>query len=267
MRRLFSVAAGLLLFCAAFLSFPVLASPAAQEIGIVVMHGKGGSPGRYVNLLAEALEKEGFLVANLEMPWSASRHYDVDLDAAVGEVTRALDALRAKGAKKLFVSGHSQGGVFALLYAGRHKVDGVAAIVPGGTVDVTVYLNALGAHVARARQMVAEGRGAEMAEFADYEGSRGTSPVRTKASSYLGWFDPNGAFTNRIFGQILPGVPTLFVAATRDYPGLIKMRARNFGAIPPHALKRMPEVDSDHINAPAAAAPEVIRWVREVAAQ
>jgi hypothetical protein len=29
----------------------------------------------------------------------------------------------------------------------------------------------------------------------------------------------------------------------------------------------MPEVDSDHLNAPAAAAPEVVRWVREVAAQ
>ena len=54
-----------------FLTSPALRAemPAAQ-IGIVVMHGKGGSPGRFVNGLAEALERDGFLVANLEMPWS-----------------------------------------------------------------------------------------------------------------------------------------------------------------------------------------------------
>jgi alpha-beta hydrolase superfamily lysophospholipase len=143
------------------LSQALRAAPTAQEVGIVVMHGKGGSPGRFVNVLAEALEKEGFLVANLEMPWSKKRTYDVELDAAVGELTRALDALRARGAKKLFVSGHSQGGIFALLYGGRHKVDGVVAIVPGGAVDAKVYLNAIGNHVATARQMVADGRGQE----------------------------------------------------------------------------------------------------------
>jgi uncharacterized OsmC-like protein len=168
MRNILSLATSLLLTLAPFLPQPVRAAPAAQEIGIVVMHGKGGSPGRHVVALADALEKEGFLVANIEMPWSFKRHYDIELDAAVGEVTRALDAMRAKGAKKLFVSGHSQGGIFALLYGGRHKVDGVAVIVPGGAVDSMVYLNAVGGHVARARQMIAEGRGGEKAEFADY---------------------------------------------------------------------------------------------------
>lgn len=267
MRKSLSCVAGLLLALALLLPPPVLAAPAAQEIGIVVMHGKGGRPSRYVDKLADALSKEGFLVANLEMPWSFDRQYDVELDGAIGEVTRALEAMRAKGAKKLFVSGHSQGGIFALLYGGRHKLDGVVAIVPGGTVDANVFRSNLGAHVARARQMVAEGRGAEKAEFADYEGSRGTNAVNTRASSYLGWFDPNGAFTSNVFGQILSGVPVLYVTATRDYPGLLRFRAQNFGAIPSHPMKRMPEVDSDHLNAPAAAAPEVIKWVREVAAQ
>lgn len=259
------VAAALLL--AVLLSPPLRAAPLAQEVGIVVMHGKGGSPGRFVNVLAEALEKEGFLVANIEMPWSKNRTYDVELDAAVGELTRVLEALRARGAKKLFVSGHSQGGIFALLYGGRHAVDGVVAIVPGGAVDAKVYLSAVGNHVATARQMVADGRGQEKAEFADYEGSRGTSPVRTTASSYFSWFDPSGAHTNRVFSQVLPGVPVLFVSATRDYPGLLRFRDQTYAAIPPHPLKRMPIVDSDHLNAPGAAAPEVVLWVREVVAQ
>lgn len=240
--------------------------PAAQ-IGIVVMHGKGGSPGRFVNGLAEALERDGFLVANLEMPWSGRRGYDVELDAAVGEVSRALDALRARGAKRVFVSGHSQGGLFALLYGGRQPVDGVVAIVPGGAVDNRVYLDSIGSHVATARRMLAEGRGGEKAGFADYEGSRGTSPVTTTAASYLSWFDPNGAHTNRVFGGVMAGVPVLFVAATRDYPGLLRVQDASFRAIPAHPLKRMAQVDADHLNAPAAAAPEMARWVREVAAQ
>lgn len=258
---------GIVLLLALLLSSALRAAPSPQEIGIVVMHGKGGSPGRFVNVLAEGLEKEGFLVANLEMPWSKKRTYDVELDVAVGELTRALDALRAKGAKKLFVSGHSQGGMFALLYGARHKVDGVVAIVPGGAVDTRAYLNAIGNHVATARQMVADGRGQEKAEFADYEGSRGTNPVTTTASAYLSWFDPNGAHTNRVFAQMMPGVPVLVVSATRDYPGLIRFRDQTYAAIPAHPLKRMAQVDSDHVNAPGAAVPEVVRWVREVVAQ
>lgn len=267
MKKYFSVAAVLLLLLALSIAPPLRAAATAQEIGVVIMHGKGGNPGRLVNLLADALEKEGFLVANIEMPWSGKRHYDVELDAAVGEVTQALDSLRARGAKRLFVSGHSQGGIFALLYGGRHKVDGIAAIVPGGAVDAKVYLTAIGGHVARARQMIADGRGREQTEFADYEGSRGTTPVTTTAASYLSWFDPDGAHTGRVFRQVMPGVPVLFVSATRDYPGLLRFRDQSYGAIPAHPLKQMSVVDADHLNAPAAAAPEVLRWVREVAAQ
>ena len=72
----------------------------APAIGIVVMHGKGGRPDRHVKLLAEELERKGWLVANLEMPWSGRREYDVDVAAAEKEVTAALDGMRAKGVKK-----------------------------------------------------------------------------------------------------------------------------------------------------------------------
>jgi pimeloyl-ACP methyl ester carboxylesterase len=267
MKDMFSALLAPCLGLALLLLSPVSPAAEATDIGVVVMHGKSGAPTRLVGKLADALEKEGFQVANLEMPWSSARQYDVSLEAGVGELTRALDALRAKGAKKLFVSGHSQGGIFALLYGARHKVDGVVAIVPGGAVDAKVYLNAIGAHVATARQMVTDGRGQEKAEFADYEGSRGTSPVTTTASVYLSWFDPNGAHTNRVFSQVMPGVPVLFVSATRDYPGLLRFRDQTYAAIPAHPLKRMAHVDSDHINAPGAAVPEVVRWVREVVAQ
>ena len=244
---------------------PSRAGPTAQEVGVVVMHGKGGRPESLVDVLAKALEQEGFLVASIEMPWSGARNYDVDLNAGVGEVTRALDGLRQRGARQVFVAGHSQGGIFALLYGGLHRVDGIAAIAPGGQVDVPVYLKTLGRHVAEARRMVADGQGRVVADFADYEGSRGTSGVRTSAAIYLSWFDPDGVLTSRVFGRVLAGVPVLYVSPTRDYPGLVKMRQPNFGALPPNPLTRLHEPDSDHRNAPGAAAPGVIKWIREVA--
>ena len=48
-----------------------IALPAmAQTAGVVVMHGKGGSPGRFIGEFASYLEGKDLLVANL--PYIAS---------------------------------------------------------------------------------------------------------------------------------------------------------------------------------------------------
>lgn len=97
---------------------PAIAEANPMRIGVVLMHGKGGAPTRLVADLAASLESRGWLVANLEMPWSGRRDYDVEVGAAEREVETALQGLRDKGAQKLFVAGHSQGGVFALYFGG-----------------------------------------------------------------------------------------------------------------------------------------------------
>ena len=92
-------------------------------------------------------EKKWFLVANLEMPWPGRRNYDVDVYVAEKEVESALGALRSKGAQKLLVAGHSQGGLFALYFGGTHHVDGVIAIAPAGNVANATFKEKLGASV------------------------------------------------------------------------------------------------------------------------
>lgn len=243
------------------------ATAPAPGVGVVVMHGKASSPDKAVSSLASALQSHGFQVANLEMPWSGRREYDVGLDAAVAEVTRALDAMRAKGATRLFVAGHSQGGLFAVHYGGQHKVDGIITIAPGGQVDMAGFMRTLGEHVAKAKQMVAEGQGEETATFGDYEGRRGVTRLRTTAASYLSWFDPFGAHTTRAFGRVKEGTPVLYVAATGDYPPLARVRDANFSSLPKHDASRLLMVEADHIGAASAANEQIADWIRAIAAR
>ncbi len=257
----------LLLICAV-LALPATAQTPAPSIGIVIMHGKGGAPGRLVSTLAEGLGQKGYLVANLEMPWSGRRDYDKDVAAAEQEVTAALHDLRGKGATKVFVAGHSQGGVFVTHYVSNHAVDGAVLIAPGGNVANPLFRRQLGASVDRARQMIADGKGNERAQFMDYEGSKGTSPVHTTAAIYLNWFDPDGAMNQeKSSGAMPPRIPVLFIAPRNDYPGLQRIKLAMYGALPANPLTRLYEPDADHRGAPAASLAEIVRWTAEVAAR
>lgn len=246
-----------------------IVQPAAAQspgIGIVIMHGKGGSPTKHVADLASSLEGKGYLVANLDMPWSGQRDYDANVAAAEKQVESALESLRAKGAAKLFVAGHSQGGLFALYFGGKHPVDGIVAIAPGGSVGSTIFREKLGAAVAQARQLVADGKGDEKARLLDFESSRGTFAVTTTPANYLAWFDPDGAMNQVIaMKNMNPKVPVLFIAPKGDYPGLQKIKQSMFDALPRHPLTKLYEPDATHLGAPSASLDEILRWTREAA--
>ena len=249
------------------ISVPAAAQPAPAQIGIIIMHGKGGSPAHHVAQLASGLETKGYLVANLEMPWSGGRSYDVPVAAAESEVEAALAQLRAKGAAHLFVAGHSQGGLFALYFGDRHPVDGIIAIAPGGNVASPSYREKLGDAVSRARQLAAAGKADEKTQLLDFEGSKGVYAIWCTPANYLSWFDPDGAMNElKAIKSMDPKVPVLFVAPTGDYPPLQASRQLMFGALPPHPLTRLYQPNSNHLGAPAASIEEVARWTAQVAA-
>lgn len=238
----------------------------APQIGIVIMHGKGGMPGGLVRPLAEGLQAKGWLVANLQMPWSRDRKYDVDVATAVKEVSTAIQALRSKGAQKIFVAGHSQGAVFGIHYAVQQPVDGLIVIAPGGNVGAAFYQQQVGAAVSRARRLVEDGKGSEAGDFDEFEGGKSWT-VRTTAAIYLSWFDADGAMNQMKSSAALPkSLPALHVAPTSDYPALLRAKRDMFRALPDHPQKRLYEPDSDHRNAPRDSVEEIARWVGAIAA-
>jgi len=242
------------------------AETSAIKIAIVLMHGKGGSPTQYVSDLASALERKGILVANLEMPWSGRRHYDVNVNIAEKEVESALASLRSKGAQKLFVAGHSQGGLFALYFGSKHVVDGIIAIAPAGNVANARFRENLGASVEMARKLIAEGKGEEKVGLSDYEGSKGTYPIITTPAVYLSWFDPDGAMNeSAAIKNINPAIPVLFIAPTNDYPGLRKVKQLTFDSLPKNHFSELYEPNSSHLGAPSASIEKIIQWTAAVA--
>src|SRR3546814_687163 len=200
------------------------------------------------------------------MPSSGKRDYDVDVAAADKEVNAALDGLRARGAKTLFVAGHSQGGLFALRYGNKHKVDGIIAIAPGGDPGNQTFTGKLGPSVQAAKQLVAAGQGAKTEKFYDYEGSKGLTPVNTTASNYLSWFEPDGAMNQGIAARNMnPATPVLFVGPTGDYKGLLRVKQAMFNSLPRNPLTKLYEPSASHLGAPSASIDEIIRWTAEVA--
>jgi pimeloyl-ACP methyl ester carboxylesterase len=242
-----------------------IAQTPLPRLGIVIMHGKGGSPTRHVSDLASSLEGKGYLIANLEMPWSGRRNYDVNVSAAEKEVESALDTLRSKGAQKLFVAGHSQGGVFAIYLGTKQSIDGIIAIAPGGNVGNSTFREKLGDSVELARKLIAEGKGDEKTRFSDYEGAKGIYPILTTPSLYLSWFEPDGAMNQTAaLKNMNPRVPILFIAPTGDYPGLRNLKNQLFSLLPKNPLSKLYEPNSSHLDAPSASRDEIMRWATEV---
>jgi pimeloyl-ACP methyl ester carboxylesterase len=237
-----------------------------SKIGFVLMHGKGGSPLKHISDLASPLERQEFLVANLEMPWSGRRDYDVTVQAAESEVEAALSSLRSKGAQKVFVAGHSLGGLFALYFGTKHAIDGVIAIAPGGSVSSSIFREKLGESVELARKLVAENKGDEKTRFLDFEGAKGAYPVITTPKAYLSWFDPDGALNElKVLQSMSPTTPVLFIVPTNDYPSLLKIKQQAFDALPKNPRTKLYEPNSTHLGAPSASIKEIIDWTSAIA--
>lgn len=255
MRRLF------IILVVALLAWPHAAG-AVAKCGVVLMHNKWGSPDKYITAVTLQLRQIGCVVETPDMPWSAQRNYDASASAAMQEIDAAVARLKEQGATAIFVGGHSIGGSAALAYAARHPgLQGVLAIAPGHDPSLPAFAAKNAADVAQARSLVAQGRGAEIVRFEDFNGGR-SAFFSVPAAVYLGYFDPAGLFVIPENTKHLTA-PLLWVSGTSD--SLTRLgQGYAFANAPADPRNRYIEVAADHLGTPDAAAAQIAEWVGDL---
>lgn len=237
-----------------------MASAAIGEIGVVLLHGKGGTPSGYLSALALALQDRGHLVSTPEMPWSKGRIYDASLDEAMVEIDQEVKVLRQKGAKIVVVGGQSLGANVALGYAAsRVQVDGLIVLAPGHNPEQSAFARRLGPDLSKARTLIAAGRGHEKTSFFDLNQGK-LFQVTATPDVYASWFNPDGfAVMPRSAAAIKSPSPLLFIVGSGD--GSAPTRDYIFDKAPSHPKSKFVMVTSDHFNVPTAAIDEVAAWL------
>jgi len=238
------------------------ATPASAETGIVVLHGKGGKNlGKApTKILARVLEEKGFLVAAPDMPWQADRIFDKTLDEAMTEIDGIVADLKSRGADKIVIAGHSLGANVAIAYGARREgLAGIAAMAPGHVPEV--WGGRIAGDLARAREMVAAGKGGEKADFDDFNQGRTTTYSLT-ANIYLSWYDPDGdAVIPKNAAKLKPGTPLLWIVGEQD-----RMAERGetyaFAKAPPHPKSSYQVIGGGHKATPKKGRKEILQWLK-----
>lgn len=242
------------------LSLPSISFPAVagEDLGVVLMHGKWGTPDRGIPELASALEWAGIRVETPEMPWSESRHYDKDYEEAMNEIDAAVEKLKERGAKRIVVGGHSMGGNAAVGYAARRDgLAGVIVLAPGHFPGRDTFHKQMGWSYEKAKAMVEAGKGEEAGKFVDVNQGM-TENSFAKARVFLSYFDPDGpaVWTNNA-PKINPEVPLLLVVGTRDeYAPRVLYRGTR------HPKDDVVIVDAGHSSTPDRGTDAVKLWLR-----
>lgn len=236
------------------------AAQAQDRVGVIVVHGKWGSPDRAIVSLADALEDAGALVVRPEMPWSGRRDYNRSYEEALAELDAAVQNLRRDGATRVVIAGHSLGANAAIAYASRHPgLAGVAAIAPGHTPESTFMAKAVAPSVEKARALVAAGQGDRIDGFLDLNSGSRSKEIRVTAAIYLSFNDPDGpASMSRAAPRVT--APVYWVVGEMD-PMSKRGTGYVFDRLPPRPLNKYEIVPGDHLDTPDIAKAKIVAWI------
>ena len=236
-----------------------------QDIGIVLMHGKNGTPHGYIATLAGSLRRAGLQVKTPEMPWSRNRIYAKSYEDSMLEIDEAVNRLKSKGAKRIVVAGHSIGANAALGYAARREgLSGVIVIAAGHFPGINGFQKKTGYSWKKAKRMVDSGKGEERGSFTDI--SQGGSFTRhTTASIYLSWFHPMGPanFPQNAL-NLKKGTPLLWITGTKDHWAMVRGSMYAFDLAPENPQNKYVLIEADHFTTPTKSINVVSEWLRSL---
>lgn len=268
-RRLFSILALVAFALAAALT--TTDSRAQERIGVLMLHGK--NPGSNMDpnsgMLKPVFEREGWLVAFPDMPWSRGRYLDGSWDKAMAEMAAHVKSLRDKGATRIVIVGHSLGAPAALSHAARGGDVQALVLLAPGHIPLGYYtypqLKAVRDSVDEARALVAAGKGDSRERFSDINQGKQQTVVAT-ARDYLSYFDPaSDAEMSVTAARLPPAVPVLTAIGEKD-PMFQRARAYFFDKLPANPKHTYLEVAGGHLETPRLASDDIVKWIKTAVA-
>jgi pimeloyl-ACP methyl ester carboxylesterase len=252
----------------AMMLLPRMLAGAAQgtslkDFGVVYLHGKGVWPGGLSGGILTSLEAEGAQIAKPEMPWSFHRKYDATYEQALDEIDKVVAGLKAKGATRIVVIGHSLGANAAIGYAARHSdLAGVVALAPGHLPEVDGMRSFVSDAVARAKKLIAAGKGDVPQSFPDM--AQGIPLFATATPVvYLSMFDPDGPAVIPKNAAAMGPVPFLWVVGSLD-PIARRGPEYAFDAGAKNPKSRYITVFAGHLTTPLVARRQVVEWINSL---
>lgn len=237
------------------------AKAAPNDIGIVLLHGKQGSPSSMLGL-AQDLRAAGYKVATPEMPWSQRRELDVAYPEALREIETAAATLLKEGAKDIVVGGHSFGGNGAIAYASSGRTAlGIFALSPGHVPERGNFRKTAAPGVERARALVAAGTPQEKAWFPDLNQGQ-SRQIRTTAAAYLSYFDPDGVAAMPKSAAAIPHPVPIFIAVGDSDVIAGYAETAIYQAAPRHEKSVYLAQAGDHMNTIRIATPALVKWLQ-----
>jgi pimeloyl-ACP methyl ester carboxylesterase len=237
---------------------------AADKIGIVLMHGEQGAPGRVIDGLGQALEKADYLVGRPDMCWSTRRAYEATFPECLALIDDAIVKLKNLGASAIVVGGFSLGGNAAIAYGADHGgLLGIFAIAPAHDALALTENADVAASIAHASELVAAGKDDETATFIDIAfGPAGpyATEIATTPAIYLSFFGPASRANIPDNARKL-AAPLLWVAGADD-PTQSGGPGYAFARAPANPLNRYVTVAGGHTGAPDKAKDAVLAWLK-----
>jgi esterase/lipase len=234
------------------------ASAHGETVGVVMMHGKHGTPGQ-LQQLAGTIADAGFAVERPEMCWSAARIYDRTYLECFADIDAATARLKERGATAIVVLGMSLGGNAALGFgARRHGLAAIIALAPAHAPEFLGRRPEIAQSVAKAQAEVAAGRRDEKATFDDVDQGKSFT-VSTTPAIYLSFFGPDSPAVMLENAAHLTA-PLLMVSGNDDPT---QRNAGNiFARVPSDPRNKHVTVEADHMGTPAASIAIVLAWLK-----
>ncbi len=237
-----------------------------KNVGIVLIHGKWGSPIGNIKSLAESLKSNGYRVATPLMPWSVKRGYDKPYQEAISELDEIVSGFKNRGMSRVYVMGTSFGANGSIAYAayGKHPIDGVVAIAPGHIIDLPRFSRIYSRELAIASDMIKAGKGDEVGNFLDTNAGK-KQQFDMKASTYWSYFDPNGMGAMSISSKkVTQKIPLLVLLGGQHDIAAPLGKEYIFSNWPDHPKSMYVTLDgAEHFTAPDFAIEPILKWLAD----